>query len=68
MYKILTQVLGNLKDQPWCPVLDLKGIQDGWKVVVELDVNDGTNNGDDAALAQRCSRGIASVCEQRFYN
>jgi hypothetical protein len=60
-------VLGDLKDQPWYPVLDLKGIQDGWKVVVELDIDDGTNDGDDAALAQRSGGIVAFVCEQEIF-
>jgi hypothetical protein len=59
-------VLGDFKDQPWCPVLDLKGIQDRWKVVVELDIDDGTNDCDNAALAQRSGGIVAFVCGQEI--
>lgn len=59
-------MLGDFKDQPWCPVLDLKGIQDRWKVVIELDIDDGTNDGDNAALAQRSGGIVAFVCEQEI--
>jgi hypothetical protein len=40
-------VLGDFQDQTGLATLDLEGVQDWWQVVVELDVNDGTNDGDD---------------------
>lgn len=46
----LTQVLGNFEDQPWAAVGDFESIQDGWKLVFELHVNDGTNDGNDFAI------------------
>lgn len=45
--RVFTQVGGDLKDEATAmEVLDLKGVEDGREVVgVELNVDDGTNNG-----------------------
>ena len=47
---VLSQVLGNLKDELGLPADDGESVEDLWEAIVELDVHDGTNDGDNLAL------------------
>jgi hypothetical protein len=60
---VLSQVLGDLKNQTTVQVLDLEGVQNGGELaLVELDIDDGTN--DRANLARGLGIGsIASYLE-----
>lgn len=49
---VLSQVLGDFQDQASLTALDFESVQDWWKVVIELHVNDGTNDGDDLKATQ----------------
>ena len=49
---VLSQVLGNLQDQLGLAVLDNEGVEDFGQALVELDVNDSTDDGDDLALGK----------------
>jgi len=42
---VFSQVLGDFKNQARLASLDFEGVQDWWQVVVELHVNDGTDDG-----------------------
>ena len=37
-------MLGDLEDETVLSAVDLKSVEDGGEVTVELDVDDGTNN------------------------
>jgi hypothetical protein len=37
-------MLGNLEDETVLSSFDLKGVQNGGELTVELDIDDGTNN------------------------
>lgn len=50
-------MLGYLQDQPWAPVADFQGIEDGRELVIELDIYDGTNNSNNLAICQGCFGG-----------
>ena len=41
---VSTQVLGDFKDKSVLSTLNLEGVVDRWKLTVELDIDDGTNN------------------------
>jgi hypothetical protein len=41
---IATKMLGDLKHETVLSPLDLKSIQNGGKITIELDVDDGTND------------------------
>jgi len=46
---VLAQMLGDFEDQSVLTALHLEGVQNWWSVIVELDVDDWTNDGRDAA-------------------
>ena len=50
MKKELPKMLGDLKNQADVVVLDLKGVEDGGKTLVELNVDDGTDDGPDVTI------------------
>ena len=54
---VLSQVLGHLKDELGLPADDGEGIEDLWEAIIELDVHDGTNDGDNLALVSLNSGG-----------
>ena len=41
---VSSQVLGDFKDKSVLSTLNLEGVVDRWKLTVELDIDDGTNN------------------------
>jgi len=41
---VSSQVLGDFQDKSMLSTLNLEGIVNGWKLTVELDIDDGTNN------------------------
>jgi hypothetical protein len=41
---VSSQVLGDFKDKSVLSTLNLEGVVNGWKLTVELDIDDGTNN------------------------
>merc|ERR1719423_488704 len=49
---VLSQMLGDLQDELGLTVLDLEGIENLWESFIELDVNDGTNDGDNFSLGK----------------
>merc|ERR1712141_970685 len=49
---VLSQVLGNLQDELGCPVLDLESVEDLREAIFELDVNNGSDDGDNLPLGQ----------------
>ena len=46
-----------LKDELGLPADDSEGIEDLWEAFIELDVHDGTNDGDNLALVSLNSGG-----------
>merc|ERR1719449_410474 len=54
---ILSKVLGDLQDELGGPVLDLEGVKNLWKSILELNVDNGTNNGDNLSLGKGSSGG-----------
>mmetsp|Transcript_2542 Transcript_2542/g.6973 ORF Transcript_2542/g.6973 Transcript_2542/m.6973 type:complete len:483 (-) Transcript_2542:25-1473(-) len=58
---VLTEMLGDLENQADRVPLDLKGVQNGRELAIELHVNDGTDNlrnlADGKTLGGRASRG-----------
>jgi len=46
---MLTEMLSHLQDEPGRAACDFQGVEDGRKVVVELDVDHGTDDGHDAS-------------------
>merc|ERR1719410_148788 len=54
---VLSQVLGDLQDELGGPVLDLEGVKDLWKSIIKLNVDNGTNNGDNLSLGKGSSGG-----------
>merc|ERR1739844_611711 len=52
---VLSQVLGNLQDELGCPVLDLESVEDLREAIFELDVNNGSDDGDNLPLGQSSS-------------
>ncbi|GMT20564.1 hypothetical protein PFISCL1PPCAC_11861, partial [Pristionchus fissidentatus] len=55
---IVTEMLGDLKNESGRAASDLETIKDGREVLVELNVDDGSDNGDDASLGS--SNGLGS--------
>merc|ERR1711975_108468 len=53
---VLSKILGNLQDELWRSVLNNKGVKNFGKSILELYVNDGTNNRDNLTLGKSCSR------------
>merc|ERR1712198_602416 len=47
---VLSQVLGDLQDELGGSVFNLQGVKNLWESILKLNVNDGTNNGDNLAL------------------
>ena len=45
-------MLGNFQDEPGGPVADFEGVQDGWQLVLELDVHDGTDDGHNLSVGR----------------
>mmetsp|Transcript_19812 Transcript_19812/g.50669 ORF Transcript_19812/g.50669 Transcript_19812/m.50669 type:complete len:478 (-) Transcript_19812:230-1663(-) len=41
---VFSKMLGNLKNESHVVVLNLKGVQDGGELTIELNIDDGTNN------------------------
>ena len=41
---VTTQMLGDLKNESVFSALDLKGVENFWKVTLELDIDDGTDD------------------------
>ena len=41
---VTTQMLGDLKNESVFSALDLKGVHNLWKVTLELDIDDGTDD------------------------
>lgn len=59
---VLTQVLGNFQDQARGATLDFECVQDWWKIVIELDVDDGTDDSDDfTTRASGCLRSFSRI-------
>jgi hypothetical protein len=50
-------VLGHLQDELGLPVLHAQRVQDLREAVLELDVDDGSDDGDHLALRQALGRG-----------
>lgn len=46
----LTKMLRDFEDKTWAAANDLKTVEDWWESLIELDVDDGTDNGDNASL------------------
>merc|ERR1712042_161303 len=53
---VLSKMLGNLQDELRRSVLNNKGVKNFGKSILELYVNDGTNNRDNLTLGKSCSR------------
>merc|ERR1711862_884603 len=49
---VLSQVLGNLQDELGLTVLNLQGVEDLWESIFKLDVNNGSDDGDNLALGK----------------
>ena len=49
---VLAEVLGHLQDELGLPVLHAQRVQDLRQTVLELDVDDGSDNGYDLTLGQ----------------
>merc|ERR1711988_1808254 len=47
---VLSQVLGDLQDELGGSVLNLQGVKNLWESIFKLNVDNGTNNGDNLAL------------------
>ena len=47
---VLSQMLGDLQDEPRLPAGDVEGVEDLGKAILELDVDDGSDDGEDLAL------------------
>ena len=54
-------MLSHFENESGAAVTDFQGIEDGGKLVFELDVNDGTNNGDDLSISNSCFGGSSSI-------
>ena len=53
---VTTKMLGDLEDQSVVDTLNLKGVEDRWKVALELHIDDGTNDlGDLTILSGKSS-------------
>ena len=61
----LTQMLSNFEDQTWFSAHNFKGIQDGGQGIVKLDINNSTDDSDNATYSFGCSRGC-SFCTIRL--
>ena len=64
-----TYVLGNFQDQSLTSLgnLDLEGVQNLGKLFIELNINDGTNNGGDFSSAE-CGSGGAVGTDTRWFS
>jgi peptide chain release factor 1 len=62
---VLTKMLGNLKNETGLVFgnLDLKGIKNRWKLTVELDIDDGTNDLSHTTnvTADQCGRRVSTA-------
>lgn len=47
-------MLGNLQNEPGAAVGDFEGIEDGWELIFELHVDDGTDDGDNLTVGNSC--------------
>ena len=67
---VLTQMLGDFENEAGLAAFDLKGIENWWATILELDIDNGTNNGDDLALGgdigSQASRSAAEVTSQHL--
>ena len=64
-----TYVLGNFQDQSLTSLgnLDLEGVQNLRKLLIELNINDGTDNGGDFSGAE-CGSGGAVGTDTRWFS
>jgi len=60
---VLSKMLSNLEDNTDIVFLNLKGVQDRWKLAIELNVNDGTNDLSYGTLAHHGSRHGSAVVD-----
>lgn len=56
---VLSQVLGDLQHQAGSASVDLQGVQDRGQVLVELDVDDGTDDSDHTAVGHSTSGSLS---------
>merc|ERR1719449_195556 len=54
---VLSQMLGDLQDELGGPVLDLEGVEDLGKSIIELNIDNGTNDRDNLSLGEGSGRG-----------
>ena len=47
-------MLGDLENKSWRSTLDLESVKNGWETLIELHVDDGTDDRDDTALSAGC--------------
>ena len=61
---VLSQVLGDFQDQTFTSFryVDLKGVQNFWKLIVELNIDDGSNNLSHLTGIKCCSSAAVSTC------
>lgn len=52
---VSSEVLSDLQDQSVVDSLHLKGVQDGWQVTLELDIDDGSNDLRNFSNRLRCA-------------
>lgn len=47
-------MLSNLQNEPGAAVGNFKSIKNGWELIFKLDVDDGTNYGDNFSVGNGC--------------
>ena len=55
---IHTKMLGNFEHKSWFATLYLKGVEDWWKIIVELYIYDSANDSCDPPLEATASSGL----------
>lgn len=56
-------MLSNFEDQAWLSPNNFKGIQNGGQGIIELDINNSTDDGDNSTSGNACSgRRGGSLC------
>eukprot|EP01137_Pigoraptor_chileana_P012314 Opistho-2@64579 len=63
--RVLTEMLGDLKNKTVLASLNLEGVKDRGERIVELDVDDGTNDGHDATRLGRRKANLGEGPEGR---
>jgi len=53
-------MLGDLKDESWCSVLYLEGVENWGKTLLELNIDNGTDDSNDFADWGRSAGGLLS--------